>query len=313
MATVTGATEHLEQLVRDMEDAGPGATESRAYRAIVAELKRRANEDAPDAVPGVEGEEIRSSIQEGTDPMTEDSPTNDLPFPMARADVAKWAARCDRAFEFSDAQLDSLAAYANRYPDPAERLSALWDGASTFDASNRIPDGWDEEVEPGLYGRTRDLAHYPSLPPGEGRHSFNLAVTQFERFGRLDRAAHRVGGVGGHIRRGSGSHCCRAASAGCRGPRRGRVRRLPGDDHGVPARRTADRSVRRVDRRRFCALRPREARRLNMTDSMRYAWRRMVVREPAPHDAARRVLLELESYADPDGDERAARPAEDRR
>ncbi|MBM4653536.1 hypothetical protein GS462_24430 [Rhodococcus hoagii] len=182
MATVTGTTEHLEQLVREMEDAGPGATESRTYRAIVGELERRcANEDAPDAMPGVEGEEIRSSIQEGTDPMTEDSPTNDLPFPMARADVAKWATRCGRGFEFSDAQLDSLAAYANRYPDPPERLSALWDGASTFDASNRIPDDWDEEVEPGLYGRTRDLAHYPSLPPGGGRHSFNLAVTQFER------------------------------------------------------------------------------------------------------------------------------------
>ena len=43
-----------------------------------------------------------------------------------------------------------------------------------------------------------------------------------------------------------------------------------------------------------------------MTDSMRYAWRRMVVRDPYLSDAARRVLLELESYADPDG--RNARP-----
>lgn len=38
-----------------------------------------------------------------------------------------------------------------------------------------------------------------------------------------------------------------------------------------------------------------------MTDSMRYAWRRMVVRDPHLTDASRRVLLELESYADPDG------------
>jgi len=34
---------------------------------------------------------------------------------------------------------------------------------------------------------------------------------------------------------------------------------------------------------------------------MRYAWRRMVVRDPHLTDASRRVLLELESYADPDG------------
>ncbi|MDJ0413824.1 hypothetical protein [Rhodococcus opacus] len=38
-----------------------------------------------------------------------------------------------------------------------------------------------------------------------------------------------------------------------------------------------------------------------MTDSMRYAWRRLVVRDPDLSDATRRVLLELESYADPDG------------
>jgi hypothetical protein len=34
---------------------------------------------------------------------------------------------------------------------------------------------------------------------------------------------------------------------------------------------------------------------------MRYAWRRFVVRDPDLSDATRRVLLELESYADPDG------------
>lgn len=34
---------------------------------------------------------------------------------------------------------------------------------------------------------------------------------------------------------------------------------------------------------------------------MRYAWRRMVVRDPYLTDATRRVLLELESYANPDG------------
>lgn len=38
-----------------------------------------------------------------------------------------------------------------------------------------------------------------------------------------------------------------------------------------------------------------------MTDSMRFAWRRIVVRDPHLSDGARRVLLELESYADPDG------------
>lgn len=38
-----------------------------------------------------------------------------------------------------------------------------------------------------------------------------------------------------------------------------------------------------------------------MADSMRYAWRRMIVRDPDLSDATRRVLLELESYADPDG------------
>lgn len=74
MATVTGTTEHLEQIVRDMEDAGPGATESRTYRAIVAELKRRANEEAPAENPvaataGDEGQ-THPNQQEGTDPMT---------------------------------------------------------------------------------------------------------------------------------------------------------------------------------------------------------------------------------------------------
>ncbi|UNN00740.1 helix-turn-helix domain-containing protein [Rhodococcus opacus] len=38
-----------------------------------------------------------------------------------------------------------------------------------------------------------------------------------------------------------------------------------------------------------------------MTDSMRYAWRRLVVRDPDLTDATRRVLLELESWADADG------------
>lgn len=38
-----------------------------------------------------------------------------------------------------------------------------------------------------------------------------------------------------------------------------------------------------------------------MADSMRYDWRRMVVRDPHLTEAARRVLLELESWADPDG------------
>ncbi|WP_442972754.1 helix-turn-helix domain-containing protein [Rhodococcus sp. G-MC3] len=38
-----------------------------------------------------------------------------------------------------------------------------------------------------------------------------------------------------------------------------------------------------------------------MTDSTRFAWRRMVVRDPHLTDATRRVLLELESYANPDG------------
>ncbi|NKS20855.1 hypothetical protein GS467_06475 [Rhodococcus hoagii] len=71
---MTGSTEHLEQLVRDMEDAGPGATESRTYRAIVAELERRANEKAPAENPvaataGDEGQ-THPNQQEGTDPMT---------------------------------------------------------------------------------------------------------------------------------------------------------------------------------------------------------------------------------------------------
>lgn len=38
-----------------------------------------------------------------------------------------------------------------------------------------------------------------------------------------------------------------------------------------------------------------------MTDSTRYAWRRLVVRDPHLTDTTRRVLLELESYANPDG------------
>ncbi|NMN93902.1 hypothetical protein [Antrihabitans stalactiti] len=38
-----------------------------------------------------------------------------------------------------------------------------------------------------------------------------------------------------------------------------------------------------------------------MAHSMRYAWRRIVVRDPGLSEATRRVLLELESYADPDG------------
>lgn len=38
-----------------------------------------------------------------------------------------------------------------------------------------------------------------------------------------------------------------------------------------------------------------------MANSMRYAWRRIIVRDPDLSDATRRVLLELESYADPDG------------
>lgn len=73
MATVTGSTEHLEQLVRDMDDAGPGATGSRTYRAIVAELNRRVNEEAPAENPaaataGDEGQ-THPNQQEGTDPM----------------------------------------------------------------------------------------------------------------------------------------------------------------------------------------------------------------------------------------------------
>ncbi|WP_280761890.1 hypothetical protein [Prescottella agglutinans] len=67
---MTGETEDLEQIVRDMDDAGPGATESKTYRAIVAELEqRRANEKAPDAMEGVEGNETDPNHQEGEDPM----------------------------------------------------------------------------------------------------------------------------------------------------------------------------------------------------------------------------------------------------
>ncbi|MBJ8344828.1 hypothetical protein [Antrihabitans sp. YC2-6] len=43
-----------------------------------------------------------------------------------------------------------------------------------------------------------------------------------------------------------------------------------------------------------------------MAGSQRFAWRRMVVRDPHLSDATRRVLLELESYADKDGNN--ARP-----
>lgn len=43
-----------------------------------------------------------------------------------------------------------------------------------------------------------------------------------------------------------------------------------------------------------------------MASSMRYDWRRMVVRDPYLTNATRRVLLELESYANPDGT--SARP-----
>lgn len=70
-ARVTGSTESLEQIVRDMEDAGPGATESRTYRAIVAELehRRRENAPAPDAT-GDEGSEPASIQREGADSMT---------------------------------------------------------------------------------------------------------------------------------------------------------------------------------------------------------------------------------------------------
>lgn len=38
-----------------------------------------------------------------------------------------------------------------------------------------------------------------------------------------------------------------------------------------------------------------------MTDSIRFAWRRLVNRDGALTHACRRVLLELESYADADG------------
>ncbi|QOH59842.1 helix-turn-helix domain-containing protein [Rhodococcus rhodochrous] len=38
-----------------------------------------------------------------------------------------------------------------------------------------------------------------------------------------------------------------------------------------------------------------------MTDSTRYVWRRLVVRDPELSDSTRRVLLELESYTEPDG------------
>ncbi|QTJ65858.1 hypothetical protein HYG77_09805 [Rhodococcus sp. ZPP] len=38
-----------------------------------------------------------------------------------------------------------------------------------------------------------------------------------------------------------------------------------------------------------------------MTDSMRFVWRKLVVRDPDLSDATRRVLLELESYTNPDG------------
>jgi hypothetical protein len=47
-----------------------------------------------------------------------------------------------------------------------------------------------------------------------------------------------------------------------------------------------------------------------MTQSMRFEWRRRVVRDAALTDATRRVLLELESYANPDGTN--ARPGRDR-
>ncbi|WJJ11507.1 hypothetical protein P9990_23600 [Prescottella equi] len=70
---MTGTTEDLEQLVRDMDDAGPGATESKTYRAIVAELERRANEEAPAENPavGATGDEgqVHPNFQEGTDPI----------------------------------------------------------------------------------------------------------------------------------------------------------------------------------------------------------------------------------------------------
>lgn len=67
-AQVTGETEHLEQLVADMEEAGPGATESRTYRAIVAELERRKDENAPaPAATGDEGNENQTNTQEGLD------------------------------------------------------------------------------------------------------------------------------------------------------------------------------------------------------------------------------------------------------
>lgn len=67
MAAETVSTEHLAQLVQDLEDAGPVATESRIYCSAIAELERRKNEEAPDAGQGVGGSETRTNAHEGTD------------------------------------------------------------------------------------------------------------------------------------------------------------------------------------------------------------------------------------------------------
>lgn len=119
MDTVTGSTEHLEQLVRDMEDAGPGATGSRTYRVIVAELERRENEEAPAENPvvaatGNEGQ-THPNQQEGTDPMTT------VPAPAAAAvDDPRWAEIAER--ERGNARILDEANTAH----PARHAPGLW-------------------------------------------------------------------------------------------------------------------------------------------------------------------------------------------
>ncbi|MBM4668524.1 hypothetical protein GS448_15860 [Rhodococcus hoagii] len=65
---MTGETRHPAQVLKYMEEAGPGATESRTYQAIVAEVERRKDENAPaPAATGDEGKENQPDTQERPD------------------------------------------------------------------------------------------------------------------------------------------------------------------------------------------------------------------------------------------------------
>lgn len=134
-------------------------------------------ESAPDAGQGVEGQE--TDTPEKGRSMSDNSARENLAYPMTRADVAAWARSRDRGFELTDDELDSLAGHVNRYPDPNERWAALWDGAERL--AHRVPEGWDEEISPGVYGRTRDLFLFTSDPEEVGFRGFEVAVTETEQ------------------------------------------------------------------------------------------------------------------------------------